>query len=327
MSLYKTFRSLIFKSDPEDAHLKMAKRLKAMHKGSALSGIVRSVYGIKEIPVEVAGISFKNPLGIAAGFDKNAEFYNGLAALGIGFVELGSVTRYPQDGNPRPRIARLVEDEAIVNRMGLNNVGLEQFIKNIEGHSSKLKIGTSIAPNHDLSTEQMITDMAFCANEVARVSDYLSLNLSCPNQDGVTSLQEPETIVELLKEIDVSQPIFCKFSSDLTDEKLFACLDAIKGKVTGIILSNTSLKRNGLKSVNRDFKGGLSGKPLFKTVVHQVQEVKKRYRDNFAIIFSGGIFTPEDAQEAGKVGADLIQIYSGMIYEGPGIFKKISSNL
>ncbi len=327
MNLYKVLRPAIFKSDPEDAHQWMAGRLRSIHRGSSLEKVAKSLYQAPPRPIEVAGISFRNPLGIAAGFDKNAEFYNGLTPLGIGFVELGSVTRYPQKGNPRPRIARLVEDQAVINHMGLNNVGIHQFIENIRKHPPQLRIGVSIAPNHDLTTAQMIADMAFCSNEAAPFADYLSLNLSCPNQDGVTSLQEPDTIGELLDKISTDNPIFCKFSSDLGEKKLFACLDGIRGKVAGIIMANTSLRRDDLQSPNRDFRGGLSGKPLFNRILAQVILIKEQYKDDFAIIFSGGVFTSEDALLAREAGADLIQIYSGMIYEGPGIFKKLGATL
>lgn len=327
MSLYKLFRPLLFKSDPESAHLRVANVLKKLHKSSVLRLGARLLYQAPEILMHKAQLNFRNPLGIAAGFDKNAEFYNGLSALGVGFVELGSVTRYPQEGNPRPRIARLVEDQAIINHMGLNNVGVEKFVANLESHPLEMKIGVSIAPNHDLTTAQMITDMAFCVHKVEEVADYISLNLSCPNQDGVTALQEPETIAQLLDMIKVRKPLFCKFSSDLDEEQLFDCLRVICGRVAGIILSNTSLKRDGLQSEHRNFKGGLSGRPLFEKVLEQMKTVYKYYPSEFVLIFSGGIFTAEDAYKAFEAGADLLQIYSGMIYEGPGIFKRITKGL
>lgn len=327
MNFYKLCRPLIFKSDPESTHLRMANILKTLHKGGVLRQGVHLLYGAQEKPVQVAQIRFKNPLGIAAGFDKNAEFYNGLNPLGVGFVEVGSVTRYPQKGNPRPRIARLVEDKAIINHMGLNNVGLEAFIRNLKAYPAQMKIGVSIAPNHDLTTAQMITDMAFCAHKVEQVADYLSLNLSCPNQDGVTALQEPETIVQLLDMLHTKKPLFCKFSSDLDHTQLLSCLHVLRGRVAGIILANTSVKRDGLESEHRNFKGGLSGKPLFKRVLEQAKTLRKHYPSEFALIFSGGVFTAADAQKAFAAGADLLQIYSGMIYEGPGIFKRITRGL
>lgn len=327
MSWYKIIRPIIFRSDPEEAHLRLAKRLMALPEDTVSKGIAAALFKTPEKPVKVAGLNLRTPLGIAAGFDKNAEFYKGLETLGIGFVELGSVTLHPQKGNPRPRIVRLVEDRAIINRMGLNNVGLEQFIKNLQRHPTRLVMGASIAPNHDLTTAQMIKDMTYCAHRLDEHVDYLSLNLSCPNQDGVTSLQEPETILELLKQLKVSKPVFCKFSSDLKQKELFACLDAIRGKVAGVIMANTSLSREGLRSPNKNFKGGLSGKPLFNRVLALTILIKERYQSDFSIIFSGGIFSAEEALLAREAGADLIQIYSGMIYEGPGIFKRIGKRL
>lgn len=327
MSLYKLFRPLLFKSDPESAHRRMAGVLKILHKSWILRQGARLFYWAPEVLVQKARLNFRTPLGIAAGFDKNAEFYNGLSALGVGFVELGSVTRYPQEGNPRPRIARLVKDRAIINHMGLNNVGLEAFIANLKAYPARMKIGVSIAPNHGLSTAQMISDMAFCAHEVEEEADYISFNLSCPNQDGVTTLQEPETIAQLLDMLHLRKPVFCKFSSDLDEEQLFSCLRELCGRVAGVILANTSLSRDGLQSKQRNFKGGLSGKPLFEKVLKQVKRVRKYYPSEFVLIFSGGIFTAEDAQRALAAGADLLQIYSGMIYEGPGIFRRIAKAL
>lgn len=327
MSLYKSIRPLIFKTDPESSHHFIGRVLSLPHRSGLIRKIVNLGFKSRPKPVEVAGITFPNPLGIAAGFDKNGVYYNGLAGIGVGFVEVGSVTLRPQEGNPRPRIARLPEDLAIINRMGLNNHGVEQVKKNLQKNPPKIPIGLSVAPNHGLTTEAMIADMITCVEIIDRECDYISLNLSCPNQDGVTSLQEPETIEKFLEKLTTKKPVFCKFSVDISVEKLLACTQVLQGKAAGVILSNTSVKREGLKSENKDFRGGLSGKPLFETVLKQTKAIKKEYGSEFALIFCGGVFTPEDAQEAFDAGADLVQVYTGMIYEGPGIFKRILKRL
>lgn len=327
MSLYKISRPLLFKIEPEKSHHLIGSLLSLPHTSGFFNSLIKPGFKVKSNPVTIAGIHFDNPIGIAAGFDKNAHYYNGLASIGAGFVEIGSLTRHPQEGNPKPRVKRLIEDQAIINRMGLNNDGVDEIKKNLEKNPPKIPIGISIAPNHGLTTEQMIEDMSYCTNLIQSNADYISLNLSCPNQDGVTTLQEPDTVLRLLDKIEIKKPVFCKFSVDISDEQLFSCLDALSGKVAGIILSNTSIKREGLTSPNKDFKGGLSGKPLFERVLHQMNVSKEKYGNEFAFIFSGGVFAPEDAKKAIAAGADLIQVFTGMIYEGPGIFKRINKEI
>lgn len=324
MKLYKVFRPLIFLFTPEFDHRFVGIFLSIIHRSTFLTKITKKIFNVKNSqPVTIKGLTFPNRFGMAAGFDKNGTFYNGIAALGAGFVEIGSVTLKNQSGNPKPRVRRLVEDKAIINHMGLNNVGAKKVSQNLQKFLPTVPIGISVAPNHGLTTSEMIDQMIETTSIIEDKGDFIILNLSCPNQNGVTSLQSPITIQRLLKGIKTKKPLFLKFSSDLKSEDLIACIDESLNYIAGIVLSNTTLSRENLHSKNQDFIGGLSGRPLFNKVLKQVKIVKKKYQNKLVIIHSGGIFSSEDAIQARKAGADLIQIYTGMIYNGPKIFKEL----
>lgn len=326
MKMYKLLRPFIFKLDPEKDHHLVSQALGFVHHFNGVQSIMRLFFRTNKKPITVAGLTFDHRIGVAAGFDKNATMYNGIAALGASFLEVGSVTLEPQSGNAKPRILRLVEDQAIINHMGLNNVGLKAAIKNLTTKKAKLKIGLNIAPNHDLTTPQMLEDMATCANSIKSEADFLVLNLSCPNQVGVQALQNPENLRSLLQKIKTSLPIFCKFSSDLEADSLIACITAIKPQIAGVVLANTSLQRPNLKASKNQqaFVGGLSGRPIYPLVLKQTKLIHQTFKDEIAIICSGGIFDGTQAETLINAGADLIELYSGIIYEGPGLIKTIS---
>lgn len=326
---YQLARPAIFAIDPEVDHHIVASGLKIFNKTPKMLQTLFYAKKRKNLQTTIKGITFDSPIGIAAGFDKNAEFYNSLGGLGAGFVEVGSITKEPQAGNPKKRIFRLPEDHAIINRMGLNNVGLKKAIANLKG-KHHTKIGLSLAPSHGLDTDQMIDELVEDVKKSHDSADYIALNLSCPNQEGVVSLQRTEVLLELLTKITdlmIDQPVFCKFSSDLTEDELLAILDETAELMDGVILANTSLSRTGLKSDNKIEQGGLSGKPLFNKSLSLTKAVFDKYGNNLPIIFSGGVFDYRDAQKALDNGASLVQVYTGFIYNGPSQIENINRHL
>lgn len=323
-------RPMIFAVDPEMDHHIVADGLRIFNRNPQL--LQKMFYAKKRANLKtvVKGVTFDSPIGIAAGFDKNGQFYNSLGALGAGFVEVGSVTKNPQAGNPKKRIFRLPEDQAIINRMGLNNTGLDAVKKRLESGMRSTKIGLSLAPSHGLNTDQMINELIDDVRKAHDSADYIALNLSCPNQVGVMSLQKPETLIELLTKIGdlmIDEPIFCKFSSDLTSEELIDILNQTGTLMDGVILSNTSLSRDDLKSTNQTEKGGLSGKPLFEKSLALTKAIHNKFGSELPIMFSGGVFDYQDAQKALDAGASLVQVYTGFIYNGPTQIEQINRQL
>lgn len=333
MDLYKTVRPLIFKVDPEVDHHLVANGLKMFNRYPKALQTMFQAKKRADLKVTVKGVNFDSPIGIAAGFDKKAEFYNSLGALGAGFVEIGSVTRENQPGNPKKRIFRLTEDQAIINRMGLNNLGIEETRKHLANTPKHVTIGISVAPGHGLSSEEMVDEMVDDIKEIHSFADYIALNQSCPNQKGVTTLQEIPVAKRLLQKIHnlhIKEPVFCKFGNDITAEQLIELINETKGLMDGIILTNTasnpSKVYNNLKSTNRNEGGGLSGKPIFLKSLSLTKAIHQAFPE-LPIMFSGGVFTPEDAQTALEAGASLVQVYTGFIYNGPTLLEKINRHL
>lgn len=330
MDWYHAVRPLIFAVDPEVDHHIVADGLKVFNHHTKPLQKMFWVKNRTTLKTTVKGVDFSSPVGIAAGFDKNGQFFNSLGALGAGFVEVGSVTKQAQNGNPKKRIFRLPEDSAIINRMGLNNDGIEEVVKRIKQVDHKTKIGLSIAPSHVLDTSQMVSELVDDVRFASDAADYLALNLSCPNQAGVLSLQEPQILTDLLQEIkalNLSTPIFCKFSSDLLKEELLDTLERTHSLMDGIILAYTSRSRDQLVSKNKIEKGGLSGKPLFEKSLRLTKAVRTKFSDQLPIIFSGGVFTATDVQTAIDAGASLVQVYTGFIYNGPSQLETINRQL
>lgn len=333
MDWYKVIRPAIFKMDPEIDHKAVATGLKMFNKAPQ---VLRTMFQTKEfsnLQVTVKGITFDSPIGIAAGFDKKAEFYNSLGALGAGFVEIGSITRNSQPGNKKKRIFRLPEDKAIINRMGLNNLGVEETRKHLANTAKHVNIGISIAPGHGLTSEEMIDEMVEDIKEIHSFGDYIALNQSCPNQKGVTTLQEIPVAKRLLQKIHnlhIKEPVFCKFGNDITSEKLIELMNETAGLMDGIILTNTASNPSNLhkdlKSKYKNEGGGLSGKPIYKKSLSLTKAIHQVFPD-LPIMFSGGVFTPEDARSALEAGASLIQVYTGFIYNGPTLLNQINSHL
>ncbi|GEO62896.1 quinone-dependent dihydroorotate dehydrogenase [Companilactobacillus nantensis] len=333
MDLYKLVRPAIFKVDPEVDHHIVATGLKMFNQTPQVLRTMFQTKNYENLKVTVKGITFDSPIGIAAGFDKKAEFYNSLGALGAGFVEIGSVTKDNQPGNKKKRIFRLPEDQAIINRMGLNNLGIEETRTHLANTPKHVKIGISVAPGHGLDTESMIDEMVEDIKQIHSFGDYIALNQSCPNQKGVTTLQEIPVAKRLLQKIHnlhIKEPVFCKFGNDVTSEQMLDLLAEIGDLMDGIILTNTASNPSpihaDLQSAHKTEGGGLSGKPIFEKSLSLTKAVHQAFPD-LPIMFSGGVFTPEDAQVALEAGASLVQVYTGFIYNGPTLLNQINRHL
>jgi len=280
---------------------------------------------------ELFGLKFKNPVGLAAGLDKNAKYYKELSMLGFGFIEIGTVTPRPQPGNEKKRLFRLVEDSAIINRMGFNNEGVEAVLKRLKKNTSVL-IGGNIGKNTATPPEGYTTDYIECFEKLHPVVDYFTLNVSCPNVNSHAKLNDTDYLKELIAEIqslnktkEKQKPILLKISPDLTDEQLLDIIELVKEtKIDGIIATNTTTSRENLISPYQDEKGGLSGKPLKERSTEVIRFLAKHSNKAFPIIGVGGIHSAKDALEKIEAGADLVQIYTGFIYKGPKLIRKIN---
>lgn len=341
--MYKRLlKPLLFKISAEKAHHLTMSAFKTLSKIPGFIYLSTSLFSVKKPSLEkkVMGLSFKNPVGLAAGFDKNGTYVEQLKTLGFGFIEVGTVTPRPQLGNPQPRLFRLPKDRALINRMGFNNMGVDVLAGNLElANTSNVLIGGNIGKNKDTPNEKAFEDYLICFKRLFDVVDYFVVNVSSPNTPGLRSLQEKEPLSKLLLELQKvnhqyghPKPILLKIAPDLTNEQLDDILEIVKStKISGIIATNTTIGRSGLQTssaeINQIGNGGLSGAPL----KHRATEVIKYLRQNgvpeMVIIGVGGIETAADAQEKLDAGADLIQVFSGMIYEGPGIVKRILTPL
>ncbi len=285
---------------------------------------------------EFFGLRFKNPVGMAAGFDKNAMYYNQLADLGFGFVEVGTVTPVPQDGNPQPRLFRLPADQGLINRMGFNNGGVEEMVERLKKRNTDIIIGGNIGKNKVTPNENATDDYMKCFNALHPYVDYFAVNVSSPNTPGLRELQEKEPLTHLLNtlkkanaQIAKPRPILLKIAPDLTNEQLDDIIDIIKETgLDGVIATNTTNSRAGLKEDSTRIEeigaGGLSGAPVRVRSTEVIRYLKAGSENKFKIIGVGGIVSPQDALEKLDAGADLIQVYSGFVYEGPSMCKKIN---
>jgi len=322
---------LLHKLAPETAH-NLA--IWALHKGLNLP---QKAVNDPSLASNIFGLNFPNPVGLAAGFDKNAYALPGLTRLGFGFIEVGSVTPRPQSGNPTPRIFRLVEDQAIINRLGFNNKGIEIFLENIEKFRASTKtkpiLGINIGANK--TSENFYEDYLILIERASPVADYITVNISSPNTPGLRDLQKSEAITKLLKDVleirDAQKrrpPLLVKIAPDLTVEEIQTITDIVMSlNIDGIIATNTTISRTTLQSKDASEAGGLSGKPLRAMSTEVIKQIYKHSQGKCKIIGVGGIFSGVDAWEKIAAGASLVQVYTGFIYEGPGIIKKINTEL
>ncbi|RCT55048.1 quinone-dependent dihydroorotate dehydrogenase [Winogradskyella sp. KYW1333] len=332
--MYKTIiRPVLFLFDPEKVHYFTFSLIRNLSKIPGVKSLFRSLYQI-ENPIlerELFGLKFKNPVGLAAGFDKDAKLFNELSNFGFGFIEIGTLTPRPQPGNPKKRLFRLKSDSAIINRMGFNNGGVEEAVIRLKKNKGVL-IGGNIGKNKITPNEIAIKDYEICFEALFNYVDYFVVNVSSPNTPNLRALQDKEPLTNLLKALQVlnfgktkSKPILLKIAPDLTDEQLMDIIDIVKTtKIDGVIATNTTISREGLTCANKSETGGLSGKPLTKRSTEVIRFLAKKSNKSFPIIGVGGIYSANDALDKLDAGADLVQLYTGFVYEGPKLIKDIN---
>ena len=332
--MYKSIiRPLLFLFDPEKVHQFTFRWLKFVNKIPFVPALLRVRYRLKDkcLEREVFGIKFPNPVGLAAGLDKNAELFSELSSLGFGFIEIGTVTPKPQPGNPPKRLFRLVEDEGIINRMGFNNEGVEAIVARLKKNKNVI-IGGNIGKNKWTENDKAHEDYLYCFEHLAPYVDYFVVNVSSPNTPNLRSLQEKEPLQKLLTllqeangKLPKSKPILLKIAPDLTNEQLMDIIDIVEQtRIAGVIATNTTITREGLTSEKKVEIGGLSGRPLTQRSTEVIRFLAEKSQHRFPIIGVGGIHTPEDALEKLRAGASLVQIFTGFIYEGPSLIKRIN---
>ncbi|MBE37906.1 MAG: dihydroorotate dehydrogenase (quinone) [Flavobacteriales bacterium] len=339
--LYKVFiKPFLFALHPEFAHDFTLWILKKLFYIPGFKQFLRLMYCVEDPRLEkdLFGIKFKNPVGLAAGFDKNAKVFNEFAAFGFGFVEVGTITPKPQDGNKKPRLFRLKKDQAIINRMGFNNDGADIIVKRIQKKSENIILGGNIGKNKATHNDLAASDYEICFKKTAPHVNYLVLNISSPNTPGLVDLQNKSDLKFLLSQVQslnkktYNKPILIKISPELSFSQIDQIIKLVKlFDIAGIIATNTSSKRDNLatsvNSVNKKGAGGLSGKPIFNKSKKIVSYIYKKSEGTIPIIAVGGIMTADDAIEMFNCGASLVQIYTGFIYNGPSIVKDINLRL
>lgn len=330
------FRPLLFRLDPETAHGLTLNLLRLAGSFSPMRWLLEALFAAPEKPVRVFGLRFKNPIGLAAGYDKDGLALRGLAALGFGHIEVGTVTLRPQPGNPKPRLFRLVEDEAVINRMGFPGAGAEVVTSNIRTFKrANVILGVNLGKNKDTPLESAAEDYLALLRIFAPLADYLAINVSSPNTVGLRRLQGREMLEGLLRAIaeerrrlEAKRPILVKLAPDLTDEELDDALDVIvRTGMDGVIATNTTLERAGVRSRYRDETGGLSGRPLRNRSEAVLAQVVKRLEGRLPVVSVGGIMSPEDAKRRLEMGAALVQVYTGLVYAGPSLVRDILQSL
>ena len=335
--MYKLIiKPLLFFFDPEWVHHTVFKSIKIAHKIPGISYLLRTAFSIKDKGLErkLFGLTFPNPVGLAAGFDKDAKLFQELSNFGFGFVEIGTLTPKPQDGIPKKRMFRLPEDEGLINRLGFNNQGVEAAVKRLKKNQGVL-IGGNIGKNKITPNEDAVNDYIYCFEALFDHVDYFVVNVSSPNTPNLRALQDKEPLTHLLSTLkglndkkDKPKPILLKIAPDLSDDQLLDIIEIVTSvKIDGVIATNTTLSREGLQSKNKEEKGGLSGRPLTKRSTEVIRFLVEKSNNAFPIIGVGGVHKPQDAIEKLEAGASLIQLYTGFVYEGPGVVKRINKAL
>jgi len=327
--MYSLIKRLFFLFDPEKIHHFTFKLIKNTLAVPGVKSLWNKLYILEDerLERELFGLKFKNPVGLAAGFDKNGELFNELEYTGFGFIEIGTVTPLAQEGNPKKRLFRLIEDEAIINRMGFNNDGLDELVKQLKNRKTNLIIGGNIGKNKVTPNENAVDDYV----------NYFVVNVSSPNTPNLRQLQDKEPLTALLNTLkdlnaskSIQRPILLKIAPDLTDEQLDDIIEIVDTtKIEGVIATNTTIERSNLKTKNIESfgAGGLSGKPLRNRSTEVVSYLHKKSNGSFPIIGVGGIHSAKDAIEKFEAGASLVQLYTGFIYEGPKLIREINEAL
>lgn len=332
---------MLFRQHPEKVHDLTFSWVRRLAKLPLFGEAVRFSFGYKNpnLVREVFGLRFDNPIGLAAGFDKDAKLIDEMAGLGFGFIEIGTLTPKPQGGNPQPRLFRLPEDQGIINRMGFNNGGVLAAVERLKKRKSDVIIGGNIGKNKDTPNERAVDDYLFCLEALHPYVDYFVLNVSSPNTPNLRELQEKEPLKNLLTAVKAAndakatpRPILLKIAPDLTTGQLDDIVEIVlETGIAGIIATNTTLDRSSLSipdsTVLEIGAGGLSGAPLKAKSTAIIEYLSKKSQQKFPIIGVGGIFSVEDAIEKLEAGASLLQVYTGMIYEGPSLIKRLNKGL
>ncbi|MBP5210236.1 MAG: quinone-dependent dihydroorotate dehydrogenase [Bacteroidales bacterium] len=337
--MYKSIiRPLLFLFPPEAAHAITLKGLRIARKVPGLRSLIKLIYCVKSpsLERELFGIKFKNPVGIAGGLDKNGDHYNDFANFGFSFIEIGSITPEPQGGNPRPRLFRLPKDNALINRMGINNHGVQYAVDYLKKNHRKIIVAGNLAKNADTPNNLAYKDYERTFSMLYDFVDFFVLNVSCPNVENLTALQEIDTLSDIIDRLinirrfnDDSKPILIKVSPDLTKEQLDGIIEiSLLRGLEGIVATNTTNSRDRIVNtpkadVEKIGRGGLSGAPLFETSLEFVKYIHEKSKGLLPIIAVGGITTPKQAQQMLDAGASLIEVYTGFIYNGPAFAKNI----
>jgi len=337
--MYKLLiRPIFFLFDPERIHYFVFSLIKFTNRIPGVAWINRKMYSLEDpkLERELFGLKFKNPVGIAAGFDKNAVIYNELSNYGFGFLEVGTATPKPQEGNPKKRLFRLKKDKALINRMGFNNMGADQIARNLKSKKTNLIIGGNIGKNTATSNDDALADYVYNFEALHDVVDYFVVNVSCPNVKNLTKLQDTDFLKELLSDLkdrnskkSVQRPILLKIAPDLNEPQLDEIIDLVaETKIDGIIATNTTTSRENLITDSNEVaeigNGGLSGLPLKERSTEVIRYLASKSNKAFPIIGVGGIHSEQDALDKIEAGADLVQVYTGFVYEGPGLVKRIN---
>ncbi|MDA9812029.1 quinone-dependent dihydroorotate dehydrogenase [Flavobacteriaceae bacterium] len=332
--MYKSFiKPVLFLFDPEWVHHTVFATLKAVNRIPGMGSLIRTFYQVKDKRLErkLFGLTFPNPVGLAAGFDKDAKLFQELFNFGFGFIEIGTLTPKPQLGNPKKRLFRLPGDQGLINRMGFNNEGVEVAVDRLKKNKNVL-IGGNIGKNKVTPNEEAVSDYVYCFEALFPYVDYFVVNVSSPNTPNLRALQDKEPLTHLLQTLKTlnlkkpdPKPILLKIAPDLTDEQLMDIIDIITSvNIEGVIATNTTLSREGLLSQQKTEMGGLSGKPVADRSTEVIRFLSEKSNKAFPIIGVGGIHSPQDAIDKLEAGASLVQLYTGFIYEGPAVIKKIN---
>ncbi|MDR0714822.1 MAG: quinone-dependent dihydroorotate dehydrogenase [Bacteroidales bacterium] len=336
--VYRFFRSILFLFPAEASHRLVAVLMRMAYAIPPVRVAIRWYYGVRNplLEREFCGIRLANPVGLAAGFDKNAKLYKAFSMLGFSFIEIGTVTPVGQPGNPKPRLFRIVQDSALINRMGFNNEGVEAVVKRLKSSRPNIVIGGNIGKNTHTSNTEAPFDYLYCFDELYPYVDYFTVNVSCPNVAGLSALQDPELLADILRKIinkrntqKQRKPVLVKISPDLSIMQLDGILKTIEELgIDGIVAANTTTQRNHLtidrQTVEALGNGGLSGEPLKWKTLEVINYIRQRTKGKLPVIGTGGIMKEEDAISLINAGASLVQLYSGLIYQGPSLVKKIN---
>ena len=334
--MYKLLKPLIFNIDPEQAHGMTINALKFIQKHNKLLSAVKGCFDYQQdtLQQQIAGVTFNNPIGLAAGFDKSCEVPKVLEMAGFGALELGGITPKPQPGNPKPRMYRLIDDQAIINRMGFNNIGMNKALSNLRKYAYHVPIGINIGVNKTTPYEERYQDYLKVMETFKYDATFFTVNISSPNTANLQNFHDKDEFAMLCNTLtnfqasqNITQPIFIKLTSDISTTELSQILPTIVDTFDGIILANTTQRRESLTSNNQNETGGLSGKPLFERNLELIKWTYQHTNGEFPIIGTGGIFTADDVIRMMRNGASLVQIYSSLIFEGPTLTKKMNKAL